>query len=265
MKIPDERKVICSQRKAQSSCRDIHTSLLSPAHPSTPPDRRSPAAPEFARAGIFRDLPADQLRLLEAIAVPRQLRSGQYLFRREVASPGLVYIASGCISLRRPHADGSDFVIRVFRAGETFAEATLIPEGRTPADARAESESRVLIFPRKDILEIIRAEPGFALHLIASLSRRVHTLVALSETRIVSSPRERILIWLVDRLPQEGVISCSISPGLSMASLAAELGMRPETFSRHLTQLTSEGFISRAGRRIDVLDVAKLRSVVAQG
>lgn len=220
--------------------------------------------PEFARADLFGNISDAQVRALDAIAVARQLRAGQYLFHRGAPSPGLVYVASGCLSLLRPQADGSDFVIRVFRAGETFAEATLIPDGRAPANARAEAESRVLIFPRKELIGIIRADPQFALHLIASLSQRIHSLVDLGEARHAQSPRNRLMAWLVARLPRDGVVSCSVAPGLTMASLAAELGMRPETLSRQLARLSSEGLILRSGRRIDIPDVTKIRSAMSR-
>jgi CRP/FNR family transcriptional regulator len=79
-------------------------------------------------------------------------------------------------------AGGREQVIHVFRAGESFAEATLATERGYPADARAIEASQVLIVQKAGFLALLRRQPELAIRMLGSMS--VHLRVLIGSSRI---------------------------------------------------------------------------------
>ena len=100
-----------------------------------------------------------------------------------------------------------------------------------------------------------------ALRLLAGLSRRLHRLVASMEAVCMLSSRERVIGFLLNELQHEerGVIELPSTK----AVVASTLNLTPETFSRILHALEKEEIIQIRGRRIQVLEVHRLREYAA--
>lgn len=101
---------------------------------------------------LFADLPSDDLRIIAGITNARGLQKGEYLFREGDASRGFYIVQQGAINVHRVNAAGKEQVIHVFRAGKTFAEASLATDTGYPADARAEDITTVLLVQKAGLL-----------------------------------------------------------------------------------------------------------------
>lgn len=214
---------------------------------------------------VFRHLSAEQLARIVALCSRKLLRRRRVLFRQGDASAGFYVVVRGAISLCREQVDGTEHILRIFRAGETFAEASLLPEGRYPATARAECDSEVLLVSRAGFMALLEKDAGLAMRMVISLSMRIHQLTGLLEERVRRSPRERLLAWVLSRCPANGVVSCEIAMDCTKNALAAELGMRPETLSRQFARLSVEGVLMAKSRKVIVPGIAIIRKMVESG
>lgn len=214
---------------------------------------------------VFRHLSAGQLESIAGLTTRKLLHRHRVLFRQGDVSVGFYAVVQGAISLCREQADGAQHVLRIFRAGESFAEASLLPEGRYPASARAECDSEVLLVSRVGFLTLLEQDAGLAMRMIISLSMRIHQLTGLLEERVRRSPRERLLAWVLSRCPANGVVSCEISMDCTKHALAAELGMRPETLSRQFARLSAGGLLRVRSRKVIVPCIATIRKTVESG
>ena len=214
----------------------------------------------------FRHLSPGQLEHVAGLTTRKLLPRHRVLFRQGDVSAGFYAVAGGAISLCREQADGTEHVLRIFRAGETFAEASLIPEGRYPATARAESDSEVILISRAGFIALLEQDAGMAMQMVISLSVRIHQLTGLLEQRVRKSPRDRLLAWVLSRCPTNGVVSCEIAMDCTKYALAAELGMQPETLSRQFARLSAEEVVLIAkGRKVIVPSIATIRRMVGGG
>ena len=97
------------------------------------------------------------------------------------------------------------------------------------------------------------------------MHRSSHALVASIESLRGENVQARILRWLLSRCPAAGSpVSYTIHLTVTKVLLAAELGMRQETLSRHLANLRKSGDLTIRGREIVVLNPGRLRVLLSE-
>lgn len=216
------------------------------------------------RSEVFSDLREAELRDLAEAAIIRRLEPGAYLFHKDEAAPGLYLIRHGIINFHRIAADGREIVIHFYREGELLAE--IAGDVGCPADARAVLPSEVIVVPRRSFLATVRRSPEFALRLLSATDRQVHQIADSLEDLMSRNATGRLVQWLL-RQCGEGGRSGAVVIQLAMTkrAIASELGVRQETLSRTLRQLSDSGDLRVNGRRITVVNPGALRRSWAVG
>ena len=236
--------------------------------------RTAPALGELRQAAIvqtlrtcplFADLPPEDLRAVAAISRPRTLARGDYLFREGEPSRGFYVVQQGTINIHRVSATGKEQVIHVFRAGESFAEATLATDAGYPADARALDSSQVLLVQRTEFIALVRGHPELALRMLALMGLRLRALVARLDDLTMKDVETRLGHWFMRRCPDpDATVPVTIELPMAKQVLAAELGTVSETLSRTLARFRAQGLIRVQRRSVTVLSPARLRAVLRE-
>jgi len=212
---------------------------------------------------LFMGLTAVDLTSISHLTVVKALRRGEYLFHEGGPSMGFYLVQSGAISVHRIMASGKEQIIHVFRAGESFAEATLATDTGYPADARAVESSVVLLVQKTGFLALLRRQPELSLRMLSSMSCHLRVLVAQLEDLTVKDVETRLANWLLKRCPQPALSEpVAITLTLTKRALAAELGTVGETFSRTLAKFRAQKLVSVDGKTITVLDPARMAVVL---
>jgi len=216
---------------------------------------------------LFSGLPAEDLAAIGAFVVPQTLAKGDYLFHEGEPARGCYLVQSGAVNVHRVSAAGKEQVIHVFRAGESFAEASLASPTGYPANARCVEAGTVLLIPKTPILALIGRRPDLALRMLGSMSSHLRVVVGMLDDLTLKDVETRLLNWLVkhSRSAPDGVIQLSGTKRV----LAAELSTSSETLSRTLARLRDQKQISVGARSITVLDApalaAQLRRNLGEG
>ena len=228
--------------------------------------RRSAYLESLRRSPMFSGLDEESLDSVLSICDVHQWDKGSYLFREGDPMVGFFLVRRGAVSIQRLAADGSEKVIHVFRANESFAEGALT-SGNYPADAVAVEESETLRVAKSGFMRLLKSDNEFALRTILSLSRQLRMLVNDIEDQQSHGALERLGEWLLRRCGGSGTGvdgggggngSVEIDLGMPKLALAGELRMRSETLSRTLAKLRGDGLIAVEGRTIVVKDPAQL-------
>jgi len=215
------------------------------------------------RTTLFRSLSFKQKTALAEIAVPCRFRRGAMIFRQGAESVGFYVLHSGAVNVHRITAEGKESVIRIFHAGESFAEASLLPSGVYPANARAIVDCMMHRIPRVPFLSLLKSDADFGLRMLVALSVRIHSMADSIASLRGENMRARVLHWLLSRRPPVGnPVSYTIHLAETKLALAAELGMRQETLSRQLTNLRKSGDLAVHGRTITVLKASRLHALL---
>jgi len=212
---------------------------------------------------IFAGLAPADLHAIAEITSVKSLDKGDYLFHEGAPSQGFYVVQKGAINVHRVNASGKEQVIRVFRPGDSFAEATLATPAGYPADALAVEPSQVLLVQKAGFLALLARQPELALRMLAAMSAHLRALVDQLEDLNLKDVETRLANWLVKRCPaanpQEPV---RIELKTTKRVLAAELGTVGETFSRTLAKFREQQLVAVEAKCITVLSPARLRELL---
>ncbi|MEH2465410.1 Crp/Fnr family transcriptional regulator [Nostoc sp.] len=195
-------------------------------------------------------LELDQLpTALQAVVTHQHLSNGQILYHRNEAVRSIYVVRSGRIRLLHYTQEGEAISRYTIHVGEVCAEIALFLDAHT-CSAIAEEPTQVLVFPKQVFLNELQQNLDFATAFMAQMSYRLHVTKEMVVLRSISSARERILHYLHLIMPPEQNTVVLEQP---LKSIAYELGISPEVFSRTLTRLERDGVIAREKRKITLL------------
>jgi CRP/FNR family transcriptional regulator, dissimilatory nitrate respiration regulator len=214
---------------------------------------------------LFTGLPVADLENVAVVTIVKSLDKGDYLFHEGDPARGFYVVQRGAVNVHRVNVAGKEQVIHVFRAGESFAEATLATDRGYPADARAVEPSQVLLVQKDGILALLKRQPELALRMLGSMSSHLRVLVGQLEDLTLKDVETRLANWLLKRCPKAGANQpVRIELGMTKRMLAAELGTVSETFSRTLAKFREQSLLKVDGKTITVLSPQRLAELLEQ-
>ncbi|CAI08099.1 Crp/Fnr family transcriptional regulator [Aromatoleum aromaticum] len=206
--------------------------------------------------------PATLQRLSRGVRVCRASR-GEMLMHRGARPAGMYAVVEGEVKLFLISSAGAEKIVRLAGRGESFCEENILSDTPQTLAAQATRDSVVLHLQRPALQTAMAAHPSLTQALMARLSQRMGELVEGMEQCIQRSSTQRVAHYLVQHAdcsaPHAEVrLSCD------KQTIASQLNLTPETFSRVLNRLTRDGIIVPRGRRsITLTDLRSLQSIAA--
>jgi CRP-like cAMP-binding protein len=142
--------------------------------------------------------------------------------------------------LYRATEDGTDTVVAVNGAGQSFGEAAALLGIPAHAGAEAASDARVLTLDAERLRARLAADPDLAFPMLASASMHLRVMVEELEQLKSLPATRRIAGFLADLAgPARGAVEVEFPYEKTL--IAGRLGMTPESFSRGLAKLREIG------------------------
>lgn len=197
-----------------------------------------------------------------ALGVERQvLARGESLFKRAVAPAWVNYVESGRVALGLMAGDAMEHQLGVVE-GPCWLEATsAVLNLPYVVDAVAETEvllRRVSVAEFRRTLSDMPTAAQAVLHDVATAHRR-QTEFAVS--RLAKDAEARCAEWLLRNAHTGEKGTMAVLLQQRKRSIAAQLGIAPETLSRVLRHLRERSLISGSGRILNLVDPTGLRSL----
>lgn len=212
---------------------------------------------------LFTGLPQPDLEQIANITTVKSLDKGEYLFHEGDPGRGFYVVQRGAVNVHRVSATGKEQIIHVFRAGESFAEATLATDRGYPADARALEPTQVFLVQKDGILALLKRQPELALRMLGSMSVHLRVLVSQLEDLTLKDVETRLANWLMKRCPDPlSDKPARIELPMTKRVLAAELGTVSETFSRTLAKFRAQKLLTVKDKVVTILSPAKLNALL---
>lgn len=200
--------------------------------------------PPWSSAPLFRTLQPAQRERVGRLATSRILDPEGMLFLENEPCTGFYVLVEGAIQLTRSgDTPGAHPTLAVITPVNSFAEAAMFGGEAFPATATAVKPSRVYHFPKAPFMAAMREDPDLALAIIHAQSVWLRKLTRKVEQLTGSDSSDRLRTWIREHVPAGG----SLVLPVTKKTLAAQLGMTPETLSRSLRTLQDQGVLQVKG------------------
>ena len=186
---------------------------------------------------------------------------GEALLRRAVDSPWVSYLESGRVALGIMDGSVMEHQLGVVE-GPCWLEATAAVLNLPHAvDAVAETDVCLRRMTQAEFRQTLTALPAAAREVLHDVAKAHRQQTELAVSRLAKDAEARCAEWLLRhaKTGEKGVMAVVLQE--RKRSIAAQLGIAPETLSRVLRHLRERSLISGSGRLLNLVDPSGLRSL----
>ena len=204
---------------------------------------------------LFSSLPGDVLEELRQRATVRTYERNELLFSQGDPAAELFVIDQGRVAIATKAPDGRESVLAVLEGGAMFGELPLFDGASRSADARALTDSRVIVVSYDPVREVLRARPELLWTVTRLLARWLRaTDEALADAVFLDVPGRT-----AKRLLELAGDSDEFKLPVTQEELAGMVGASRERVNKALALFARLGWLEVKGRgRYKFLDRAAL-------
>ncbi len=212
---------------------------------------------------IISLLNAEQKEKLFESKTPIKFVAGEQLFNKGETATTMYLVEKGKVTLYQLMPNGDEKLFKVFLAGELIAEMAMFMEPRKyPMSARVEQETDLLAFNYEDVLNVFSGSPEVSLKVMNYMSNKICNLMSTLNILTQVNANQRLVMKLAELYRAQVATKGKVSLPVTKKLLATQLGMTPETLSRAIKKLKTDGYIIEVGNQITLPDIPSLcRSV----
>lgn len=210
--------------------------------------------------------PAEMARIDQLITTRRKVKRKTPLFRSGETFHALYAIRTGVFKTCVTAEDGRDQVTGFHMAGEIVGLDGIVQDHHT-CDAVALEDSEVCVLPFDRIGELSREVGALQHHLHRVMSREIvreHGVMLLLGSMRAEERVAAFLLNLVQRLQARGFSPSELVLRMTRQEIGSYLGLKLETVSRTFSRFAQEGVLEVQHRFVRIVDVERLRNVLAQ-
>ncbi|MBD3810064.1 MAG: Crp/Fnr family transcriptional regulator [Sulfuricurvum sp.] len=189
----------------------------------------------FEHITLFHHLSVQQRREIEKIGILRHYEGDEVVFYEGEKSHYFHLLIEGEVSVYKSNSGSEPIVIHHFRAPSLIAEVATLKQIPYPASCRTLQNSLVLKIARDPFLSLLQNDPSLSIALIASLTHKISVLEHTLQRHSAPNAMAKVARFIRDESEQ--------FHNLKGVEISKMLGITPETLSRMVTKLKSEGII----------------------
>lgn len=214
---------------------------------------------ELRKGLLFERLPEAQIERVARRARRLKIAEGQSLFEQGDRADRFFLLLSGQVKLYRLSPAGNEKVIEVVTPVSTFAEALMFLERpHYPVGAQALQAAEVISIDAYDFADMLRGSVETCFLLLGDMSQRLRGLIREIDDISLHNATCRVAGYLLNEIPND---TDGFELAIPKQVLASRLSVKPETFSRIIKFLTTEGLLKVVGSRVQVMNRAGLKDV----
>ncbi len=217
---------------------------------------------QIRKSYLFEQLSGAELKQVASHGQVVELHAGQTIFSQNEPCRQFYLVQRGMVKLYRISVDGAEKVMDLAGPEQLFAEAAMFA-GKHPLHAVAIEPSTVFAFDCKDFMAQMHNNVELCFRLMSNMSQRLHGMINEIDRLTLHSGTQRLAEYLLEQVPEGVMQSPCIRLLVPKLVIASRLGIQPETFSRIMARLRSDGMIETHNDTILLKDLGALRCLAA--
>ncbi|MDK2982249.1 MAG: family transcriptional regulator, cyclic receptor protein [Chloroflexota bacterium] len=214
---------------------------------------------DIERVEIFQGLPEEVITAIENVSQVRRYDNNAPILWAGMECTAVYFILEGRVDVSRLSTQGREHVLERLGQGEGF---NLVPiflgKPLNPADVRAVSPVKLLVIQSVDFSRLLDRFPELLKSLTTYLSKRLLSMVDLSERLALFPVRQRLAAFLIN---QADMLEGEAARHWTQEDIARRLGTVRDVVGRALRKFEQEGLVRFQRDHIELLDRDKLQAL----
>lgn len=192
---------------------------------------------------LFKDLSEETINKIEEFSTLLKLSKNNIVFYEGDESKDLYLLSKGIIKLYKTSSNDKEIILKYFHSNEFIAEVANFEQIPYPATAQSFTDVEIIRIDFEKLKELIFLDPQLSFVIQKSLIKKIRNLENVVSLQLVLDSKERIAKFIHDHT--EDFFNTK------NVEIAEILNMSPETLSRMLSSLRSEGLIDTKNKTVD--------------
>jgi CRP/FNR family cyclic AMP-dependent transcriptional regulator len=227
---------------------------------------RTAKAPHLKASILFQDLSPEEQAGLERRIPFINVAAGTLIYSPDEHGEVLFLLKEGRVRLYRLSPDGKALTTAIIEPGSVFGEMALLGQGMQDSFAEALEDSTLYTLSRRDVQEVLLADPRISRRLLELVSRRLaDTERKLEEFAFRNVPqRLASLLLQLAHVPagqREGPVT--LPTRYTHQQLAEMIGTYRETVTKVLNDFRQQGLVRMDHGHIQLVDLETLQAMIS--
>lgn len=213
---------------------------------------------------ILQDLSADDAEVFDSLCETVRYRRKQVVFMPGDPSDRIFFIRNGLVKVSKVTEEGKELTLMFLPNGELFGELAVFDSMPRNIMAEAYEDSTLTTVASEAFLKFVMSRPGVALPLTRLIAERRRKLENKIDNLLFKGAHARLAGLFLDLAADFGVRDSRgtiINLKLTHREMANLIGSTRETVSFALLDLKKDGLIESDGKRVVLLDMAKIEQL----
>jgi len=212
---------------------------------------------------FFEEISDEDLQLIADIMIERTYKKNRILFMEGEPSEAIFFVKSGKVKIYKTSEDGREHILDIASPGDIFAEVVLFNKVPYPATAELIEDGEIAFIRNKDLEDLLRRKPDFAIAIITILNKRLIEAQAQIKSLALRDTYSRTawtLLKLAEEHGRKKPEGIELDLNISRQELASMVGTTRETVTRILTSFKKYKILELDRQSIIIKDPEGLKS-----
>ncbi len=200
---------------------------------------------------IFRTLNQEDWGYLLSISTLKTFQKNNILFYQGDASTYLHILIEGAVKIYKHNPKGHEVILKEIEQTSFIAQLANLEEIAFPSNCMATKESKILFVDYAKFKSYFLHDPKFLLIFIKSLTQRVLELENLLSTHLTLDAKAKVAKFIYEN---QDLVNQK-----SNIEIAKLLNITPETLSRNIKKLRTDGIIQTQEGQLTILQPKTLQ------
>lgn len=181
---------------------------------------------QLQKTDLFHSLSYDELKKISTV---HKFQQDNIVFYQGDLSEYFYFLVEGSVKVYKVDPKGTEIVLHNFENNTLLAEMATIENIKFPATCICMKDSTFILIKRDDFLKILETNAKVSFQVIKSLSKKIQSFNGLLDRSLIFDATTKVASYIYEN-PELFKIK-------KKKTIATELQMTPETFSRILKKL----------------------------
>lgn len=216
----------------------------------------------LVRNTVFRHLTSEELELIPIDDGPDHYKRGEILYEEDTRINGFYCVVSGIVKIFKTGFDGKDQILMFAKFGDIIGFRSTITGDKACTTTKIIEDSTICFIPGELVKSFVKTNGEFAMDLLQLACNELGEANDYITDIAQKTVRERLAEVLIHlkktfNLDYENFLQIS----LTREELANIVGTATESVIRLLSEFKQDKLIELHGRRIKILEEAKLMKI----